>query len=85
MTFCVLPNLAEHAGHGKDDIFITDSVLKKVDIRLGVKLRVHYKPLFYCFCRWGGSQFFLFEYLEGQFFLTLYGEGLFLYSVDVDV
>ena len=25
VTFCVLPNLVEHAGHGKDDIFIIDS------------------------------------------------------------
>ena len=26
MTSCVLPNLAEHAGHGKDDLFIIDSI-----------------------------------------------------------
>ena len=25
VTFCVLPNLVEHAGHGKDGIFIIDS------------------------------------------------------------
>ena len=67
MIFCVLRNLIEHARHGKDEIDIIDSTIGKAESYL--------ETTGLLFCRWGGSQFFLFEFLEGHFIEPFYGEG----------
>ena len=53
MTFCVQQNLEEHAGHGGDDIFTTDSTCNLIKV-----LGLFQKGLFYYLVIGEGHNFF---------------------------